>query len=484
MSEQTPAPSERAPSATRTLCVAKQVALQIYRTPLPVMAAALAYRTIFGLIPVFVIGLVVLGAFATKDHVTQVVRDLLRYAGLTEIVIEPEPETTNFGAVGAGFLPIAPTEGGAAAGEEAKGAAARLDAWVEQLVLNVREVKLVAIGLTGLAMLAYAALSFVVEIERAFNRIYHAPTGRSWPRRVTQYWTMLTLGSVFLVASFYVGGSFPGWVAWIDGGGDRSALVPIAGFAVTVVISTGLLLFLYVTVPNTRVSVKTALAGAVLAALLWEGGKWGFTAFLQWSKNYARLYGAVALIPLFMLWVYVTWVIVLLGLQVSYILQTFRHGVLARVDSLDRPPVVDGATVIALAAHVAARFQGGRPVAPDEAARSLGLDPALAERLLEAMADEGLLHRVPAGRDEVRFALARPPESVRATEVMAVGVGASSGRADRADSADLSTLGKLRRREAEAFAGMTLADLVGRSGGTAIDPETAGQASASAPEPA
>ncbi|MCW5777506.1 MAG: YihY/virulence factor BrkB family protein, partial [Phycisphaeraceae bacterium] len=238
MSEQTPARPERAPSATRTLRVAKQVALQIYRTPLPAMAAALAYRTIFGLIPVFVIGLVVLGAFATKEHVTDVVRDLLRYAGLTEIVIEPEAEATDFGAVGAGFLPIVPTEGGAEAQEETKGAAARLDAWVEQLVLNVREVKLVAIGLTGLAMLAYAALSFVVEIERAFNRIYHAPTGRSWPRRVTQYWTMLTLGSVFLVASFYVGGSFTGWVAKIDGGGDQSALVPIAGFAVTVVIST------------------------------------------------------------------------------------------------------------------------------------------------------------------------------------------------------------------------------------------------------
>jgi len=482
MSEQTPARPERAPSATRTLRVAKQVALQIYRTPLPAMAAALAYRTIFGLIPVFVIGLVVLGAFATKEHVTEVVRDLLRYAGLTEIVIEPEPVATDFGAVGAGFLPIMPPE--AAAQEGTQGAAARLDAWVEQLVLNVREVKLVAIGLSGLAMLAYAALSFVVEIERAFNRIYHAPTGRSWPRRVTQYWTMLTLGSVFLVASFYVGGSFTGWVAGIDGGGEQSALVPMAGFAVTVVISTGLLLFLYVTVPNTRVSIKTALAGAVLAALLWEGGKWGFTAFLQWSKNYARLYGAVALIPLFMLWIYVTWVIVLLGLQVSYIMQTFRHGVLARVDALDRPPVVDGATVVALAAHVASRFQGGKPVAADEAARSLGLEPALAERLLEEMANEGLLHRVPAGRDEVRFALARPPESVRATEALAVGIGASSGRADRADSADLSTLGKLRRREAEAFAGMTLADLVDRPGVKATESDAPGQQSVSAPEPA
>ncbi|HWQ28598.1 MAG TPA: YhjD/YihY/BrkB family envelope integrity protein, partial [Dehalococcoidia bacterium] len=143
------------------------------------------------------------------------------------------------------------------------------------------------------------------------------PAGRSWARRITQYWTLLTLGTILLFTTFYVGEKFKSWAADV---GESTGLMgrgPVAlaviGYSVTVVISTLLLLLAYLTVPNTKVRWRPALVGAFVAAVLWEAGKWGFTQYLRYSAAYERIYGSIALIPLFLLWVYLTWLIVLLG---------------------------------------------------------------------------------------------------------------------------------------------------------------------------
>src|SRR5262249_6220086 len=160
-----------------------------------------------------------------------------------------------------------------------------------------------------------------------FNQIYRVPLGRSWARRIVNYWSLLTLGALGLGTSFVMTEWISRKIAYITEnvvhGESSTILLGLVGYLLTVTVSTVMFLLVYTVVPNTRVKVGPALSGAAVAAVVWEASKWAFTQYLKFSTGYAKLYGSIALIPLFLLWVYVTWCIVLFGLNVAYYLQ---HG--------------------------------------------------------------------------------------------------------------------------------------------------------------
>jgi len=471
------------------------------------MAAALSYRTVFGLIPVLAIGVAFLGGFATDEQVENVIVQVLDFTGLADIVVEPEAVDTEPGGVGVAG-PASPDE---------LTRAAKLDEWLRLLVAKVRGVSFVAIGLTGLLMLIYAAVSFMVEIERAANTIYHAPTGRSWVRRVTQYWTTLTLGSIFLVGTFYIGGRFTSTVqsltepdqaqkepadttprddvGAIDSraaevltkadtgapdpappaaeearqreGKETNFIVAAAGVAVSLVIGFLLLLFLYMTIPNARVSVQCAAIGAAFAAIMWEAGKQGFTLFVVHSAA-QKLYGAIALIPLFLLWVYITWIIVLFGLQISYVLQNFRA--FSMPEDEERGPVlVEPLTLLRVASIIAQRFGAGRTAELAEIAKAVGADERTTHAMLEALIQAALIHRVPVGQEREEFTLARPASEIRARELLELTHRMASGSAPHEEPARVAAL---RQAQLEAAADITLADLVERCEAAETSPET------------
>ena len=408
------------------------------------MAAALSYRTVFGLIPVLAIGVAVLGGFATDAQVTTTVEKLLDLTGIDEIVVSPEEGAT-----------------------EDTG---KLDEWLKALVAKVQGVSFVAIGATGAIILAYAAISFMIEIERSANHIYRAPTGRSWVRRVTQYWTTLTLGSIFLVGTFYVGEQLTGMLnTWTgtaaageNAGGQASFGAMAAGISVSLFIDFVLLFFVYTTVPNARVNLRCAAIGAFLAAILWEAGKWGFK-FVVLNSSAQTLYGAIALVPLFLLWVYITWMIVLSGLQISYVLQHFRTFAVA--DDVRRgPTLVDPLTLVRVAVEVARKFAVGEQAAVADVARAVGLDEHTSLTMLERLSDAKVLNRVPIGQEREVFAMARPAEEVAATELLEL-----AGRMAESGSVggESERLGRLRRAQLDAAAGTSLADLMGGARATA-----------------
>jgi membrane protein len=190
----------------------------------------------------------------------------------------------------------------------------------------------------------------------------------------------------------------------------------------------------YITVPNARVRLLPALGGAVVAAALWEIGKWGFTQYLSFSAGYARLYGSIALIPLFLLWVYITWVIVLFGLSVSYYLQHGRRlarqqrqqAALSTLEFDGEPAIVDPGAILALTVALARRFEsGGRPAELGVLAADLSLSRVLTALFLERLVQAGMVHRVEppeaptgAGAAQGLFVLARPPEQIDAQSVL------------------------------------------------------------------
>jgi membrane protein len=255
--------------------------------------------------------------------------------------------------------------------------------------------------------------------------------------------------------------------------GYRRFLLHSIGFIATVGISTVLLLIVFMIVPNTRVQVMPALVGALTAAILWESGKWGFGRYVSYTNThdtgYSRFYGTVAILPLFMLWIYFTWIIILMGLQLASALQTnrvtnaegFKFSVLSTFGLIDedrqkRVKIVDPASVLLVLIAVAERFAIGKPSDHADVASNTGIDEQAVADMLERLAGAGMLLRVADGEQEGTYTLARPPDAISAVPVLALAqelVGSS-----RADASPL--LASLARARNEALAGKTIADLM------------------------
>lgn len=463
-------------------------------TQLDRTAAALTYRTLFSLTPILVIGLAVIGAFATPDQISETVGKFLRFAGVSNIVVgDTAPTGTDLpeGLIfGKPELPVSAnpfeTVGDITVLKEPQGELTKpppgLEQWITDLVARVRGLPFRTIGLVGLGVLIYGAISMLVEIERAFNGIYHAPSGRNWLKRITLYWTLITLGTIGLVATFYVQEVLTTFVDQLLQqdllSGVRGPGLRIVAYAITVLISTALLLIVYTTVPNTRVAFGPALVGAFFAALVFEASKWGFTQYLKFSAGYSRFYGSLALLPLFMLWVYLTWLIVLVGLQLAYSMQSFRQAVdIARQggvrglrtaaallglapEARRDPGFVDPASVLAIMCIVGERYARGTPADATEIARQTGINEAVLEEILRKLIRDRLLLKVDDG-DRDAFAPGRPLEVLTAAEVLRAGEALCN---DLAISGDRHVMELLSQARVKAIEGRTVADMIRESG--------------------
>ncbi|MCC6951601.1 MAG: YihY family inner membrane protein [Phycisphaerales bacterium] len=432
----------------------------IRRTQLTRMAAALAYRTMFGIIPVIVVIAVALAAFTSQARQQEVIKGMLTYAGLNQIKVEdrrpkdaqpvlspapgsevPQPDA---GAPGSGG---AAASGAGAGGAVPESQAASLDEWINEravsIAQSIKKLPFNLIGLVAILTLLYAAMSMLVEIEHAFNEIYLAPQGRSWARRIAQYWTLLTLGPILLIASFTISHYLTDSADSIARlGGDTYAvhLKEVLRYMIAAAVSSGLLLLIYVIVPNTRVQPLPAALGALVAGVLWESSKAGFTAYVGFATreveggtNLSNLYGTVAILPLFLVWVYLSWLIILFGLQLAYSMQTYWQAsakgltlsVLAALGLIEdpnpagRPRLIDPASILAALAAVAERFRDGKSSDHNHIAEATGLHEKAVALMLARLADDGLLLPVSgsSGRLEA-YALARPPETIDALRVI------------------------------------------------------------------
>ena len=181
-------------------------------------------------------------------------------------------------------------------------------------------------GLTGAgtAFLVVTAILLMASIEKSLNRIWRVRNQRRPVNRLIIYWAVLTLGPLLAGASLALTSYFaalPLLAPEIVRGLLQELMIKTAPFFVALVGFT----LVFIIVPNRRVRWHHALAGAVLSALMFESAKAGFVFYVTNFPTYERLYGALATIPLFFVWIYVSWVVVLLGASVAAALTTFQY---------------------------------------------------------------------------------------------------------------------------------------------------------------
>lgn len=189
--------------------------------------------------------------------------------------------------------------------------------YVEQFSNNAG--RLTALGTAFLAVISFLLM---VTIERAFNIIWRVRRARPIIQRVMMYWAILTLGPVLIGASVtmttYLVSVSLGWVR--DVPELQQASFRLVPFAFTIAAFT----LLYLIVPNRPVRFVHALAGGMVAGVLFELMKRGFALYIANIPAYAIVYGAFAIIPIFLVWIYLSWVVTLLGAIVTALLPDWR----------------------------------------------------------------------------------------------------------------------------------------------------------------
>lgn len=182
------------------------------------------------------------------------------------------------------------------------------------------------LGLLGIAGLTVTALSLVLTIDKTLNQIWRASDKRPLAQRVLVYWAALTLGPLILGASIAIT-SYAVTMSqgWLPGGLADSTDFGLAVLQFAL-LSAGLTL-LYRFVPNTPVRWRHALAGAVFVSIALGLARWGVGIYLARVQTYANVYGTFAAVPLLLLWIYVSWLIVLFGAVIAAYLPTLIGGV-------------------------------------------------------------------------------------------------------------------------------------------------------------
>jgi len=422
------------------------------------MGAALSYRTIFALIPVLVLAFLILKSVGVLGDAQNSLRYVMDYAGFRQIYLQDTSEdfdaqweewvTAPPGTVPAALAAAPATKPADAPKEENVGLR------IEEVITNAeKQLTLGKLGPIGVALLIWTSLSLMTTTERSLNRIFEAPRSRSVGRRTLLYWSAMTLGPVVLVVTIYaIGQATDAVVASIPGAGWAMETL---GWAVPGLVGIVLLAALYKLMPNTFVGLWPAIGGALFVVPIWMVAKWGFALYVKSLVVKGHLYGTLGLFPLFLLWLYVSWLVFLLGAQLAHTSMNLKRLQAMKAANRAVPGPWD---LLAAALSVARRFQEGRgPVPAMRVAEDLRLPPALVQPLLGQLVSAGIL--CPAGQEPAAgYVLARPTDQTGVLDVLqAVGTQDKDAAAHAFSPPVALSIAAVQGKAREALGGMTLA---------------------------
>ena len=400
--------------------------LQLTYDRAPQMAGELAFRTLFSLLPVMVVGTLVVKALGMEAWIDEPIDHMLAAIGLSDVRVVPRD-----------------------GGIESE----TLSLWLQQRFQEASQVNVAAIGWVGVLVTVYAAISLVVTVENSFNTIYRVQRGRPWSRRVPLYWFMLTVSPLVLVLGTYLNGEIETSFATFEVWGWVSRIISVVWSLLILWIIMSLL---YLFLLSSHVNVRSAISGALVAAILLEIGKRTLGAYLQNALSISQLYGSLGLVPLFMFWVYLMWLVILFGLEVSAIMQTVHGGRFAVHGPLSAGAfVLEPTTVVQLMEVVAKDFYAGKSSTFDELMDEASLPESVVEEITAQLLREKLIHEV-AGEHR-SFTLAKDPDSMDAQQIIQV----AFDLADRQQLRRSALTDRLRQVQRQSVHEDTLASLVG-----------------------
>jgi membrane protein len=346
-----------------------------YGDMLSLRAASLTYSTLLSLVPFLAVTFSVLKAFGVQYRI--------------------EPFLTQ------ALAPLGPQR-------------IEITARVVHFVNNTRVDLLGAVGVAGLF---YTVVSLVGTVEDSLNQIWRARPIQSWTQRYGEYLGVLLVGPVLVFAGFALLASAQSY--WFVQG-----LAGVRGFRFILALLTRILPFFFLTagftclyklIPSTHVRLRSAVFGGAVAAILWQLAGIAFTAFVVNSVSYAAIYSGFAILIVFLIWLYVGWLIVLIGGETAYLHQ--HASIYLPVGAgVSQEFIFQERLALSLLVEITRRFITAKPPPTEKTlAQMLSAPPDEIDPLVEKFINRGILLRStqPDG-----ISLARPPEDIRATEIL------------------------------------------------------------------
>lgn len=240
-------------------------------------AQSLAYTTLLSLVPLIAVAFSILKSFGVHRQLIPLLEQ--------------------------GFKPL---------GERAPEAVATLIGFVENVQVGV-------LGSIGLAVLFYTVVSLLSSIESQFNKIWGIKRGRNWARRITDYLVIVLIGPVLAFVTLSLFSSH--FVSSLMGYVSPLGLDTFINQSTSFILLSLVMAFIYSFITHYRISFIPAVSGGMFAAVFWLLVGQIFARFVATSSNYSGIYSGFVSVILFMLWTYISWLIVLLGNQLACYIQ-------------------------------------------------------------------------------------------------------------------------------------------------------------------
>ncbi len=397
-------------------------------------ASALGFQTVFSLIPAFALAMFFFRVFGDFSGVGRDVEQFLfRRLNIDRIqlkasgahlpagptLIDPAASSANRAEVNDGAkdqaAPDEPRQPPTAPEPQAAGPASppgaveaptlSLDREVQELVDSVyQKLSTGGLNIVSFAWLVVAAIQLALTLEKNMNEVWGSVAQWRLLRRFAVYWSVLTLGPLLIGLSIY-GAKRLGVNSSI-----QELLVSTLGPLVT-------LYLIYQWMPSAVVHPLTALVGAFTAAVFLQLASWLFGMYLENAVGYEKLYGNLGLIPLFLFWLWINWVMVLAGAEVAYTLQNLDRLTAEERRRRGAPFIQPALIALGLVLHAARAFRSGKgPVSADELAESSGVPDKLWLRVVALLQERGILVETEGSR----YVPGRPLESLEVSEILSL----------------------------------------------------------------
>jgi membrane protein len=335
--------------------------------------------------------------------------------------------------------------------------------YLDQFTANARQ-----LGFLGFILLMASAVLLLDAIEKTFNEIWHVRARRRLVSKLSSYTSVLVFGTLFMGASLTVWARLE---TFFSSGGvlDRGFVRKSVDWSLPTLLTLTGFLVVYLIVPYARVSWKSAALGAAVGGVLWELAKNVFADTVGQSVRYSAVYGSLAVFPIFLVWLYVTWVILLLGLEIAFTHQHLpilerEHG---RRGSAEAKPVV---LALKLFARISKRFyDAAAPPTVEELSQLLREPLARVERTVRRLVQANLVRDVVVDRRRTGLVPATSLKRVRVADVVGVfleDVGEPREFEDPAERAVEALASEFWRAGQEAVGETTFEEIVSGGGQT------------------
>lgn len=285
---------------------------------------------------------------------------------------------------------------------------------ITQLIIgSVDNMSVGVLGSVGLAVLVFTVISLIQKIEQVFNFTWRVSKQRSFAQGFSKYLSVLLVGPLLFVSAVGLSASVGGnpFVQSIIAAKPFGEMWEMLGRLGPYLMISLTFAFFYLFVPNTRVRVSSALVGALIAGVLWMviGGM--FASFMASSTRYMAIYSSLAILVLLMIWIYIAWLILLIGASIAFYHQHPEY-LAIRSHELQLSNRQRERLALLLASKIALRYDLGQaPWSGERLARDLRVPRTNAERMLGVLCESGFLLSM-AG-DPPTFVPARSPDQIQ-----------------------------------------------------------------------